>query len=364
LRRNSLRISAIFLLFVAAELLLSQTPQSRPLLIRHVNVIDVFEGGIKRDVSISIRGALLDRIATDLEAEPGATVIDGSGKFVIPGLWDMHVHLREAEPSFRTLIENGITSVRAMYSGLPLSEYEKWRALPDAVRIAAAGFVNGPASADDARLTVKLAAANRADFIEVSNKLSREAYFAVADETRRLGTNFAGPVLNSITLAEAAAAGQLSIERPFDRLPVRSRAQLFETFADSGTFLTPMLRASKYRGAFVRSAQNAGVHLLAGSDAGAESGLPLGTSLHDELELLVKEGLTPVQALQAATRNPALYFGTLTLMGTIEKGKAADLVLLDSNPLDDIRNARKINAVVMRGKYYSAPALRSPEKSR
>jgi imidazolonepropionase-like amidohydrolase len=78
--------------------------------------------------------------------------------------------------------------------------------------------------------------------------------------------------------------------------------------------------------------------------------------LHQELALFVKAGLTPLQALQTATRNPALFLGRAD-MGSVETGKVADLVLLDANPLDDINNTRKIDAVVLNGRYLSHAEL-------
>ncbi len=100
----------------------------------------------------------------------------------------------------------------------------------------------------------------------------------------------------------------------------------------------------------VRDMHRAGVEFLAGTDTSPDNPVPVGIGLHDELELLVESGFTPMEALQAATLNPARYFGTLKDMGTIEQGKLADLVLLDANPLDDIRNTRKISLVVLRGR--------------
>jgi hypothetical protein len=97
----------------------------------------------------------------------------------------------------------------------------------------------------------------------------------------------------------------------------------------------------------------AGVSLLAGTDTNPINPLFPGWSLHEELALLVECGLTPMEALQTATLNPARYFGVLNELGTIEAGKAADLVLLDADPLEDIHNTQKIEAVVMRGRYYS-----------
>ena len=82
-----------------------------------------------------------------------------------------------------------------------------------------------------------------------------------------------------------------------------------------------------------------------------------GFSLHDELELLVKAGLTPIEALQAATINPAKSLGLLNSLGTVEKGKIADLVLLDANPLDDIRNTRRIHAVIINGRLLEKKTL-------
>lgn len=102
--------------------------------------------------------------------------------------------------------------------------------------------------------------------------------------------------------------------------------------------------------------KRAGVDFIAGSDTANPYVFP-GFSLHDELALLVQAGFTPMEALQAATRNPALYLGLLDTIGTIEKGKIADLVLLDANPLAEIGNTRKINAVVVGGRLITKAEL-------
>lgn len=100
---------------------------------------------------------------------------------------------------------------------------------------------------------------------------------------------------------------------------------------------------------FVGKMNSAGGRIMAGTDSAAPYVFP-GSSLHDELALLVQAGLTPMQALQSATKNPAEFLGKLETQGTIEQGKFADLVLLDANPLDDIHNTQKIRAVILRGK--------------
>jgi imidazolonepropionase-like amidohydrolase len=100
----------------------------------------------------------------------------------------------------------------------------------------------------------------------------------------------------------------------------------------------------------------AGVPVLAGTDSMNPQCFP-GFGLHDELALLVDAGLSPLAALQAATRNAADFMGQLEHRGTIEVGKTADLVLLDKDPLTDINNTRSIQAVVLSGKLYPRAAL-------
>jgi imidazolonepropionase-like amidohydrolase len=100
----------------------------------------------------------------------------------------------------------------------------------------------------------------------------------------------------------------------------------------------------------------AGVPVMAGTDTTAPFIFP-GSSLHEELALLVQAGLTPMQALQAATKLPAEFLGKLQTQGTVEQGKIADLLLLDCNPLDDIHNTQKIRAVILRGKLLDRNTL-------
>jgi imidazolonepropionase-like amidohydrolase len=106
----------------------------------------------------------------------------------------------------------------------------------------------------------------------------------------------------------------------------------------------------------VRAMHDAGVPFLAGTDLSGAFVFP-GFSLHHELELLVQAGFTPMEALQTATRNPAVFLGELNSLGTVKKGKLANLVLLDSNPLVDIRNTATINAVVLNGRFFSRADL-------
>jgi imidazolonepropionase-like amidohydrolase len=125
--------------------------------------------------------------------------------------------------------------------------------------------------------------------------------------------------------------------------------------------VTPDLRAKFKRDyekdcELVGRMRRAGVEILAGSDMSADLLIP-GFSLQDELVLLVKAGLTPMEALQAATRNQARFLGLVDSLGTIERGKIAGLVLFDANPLLDIRHMQKINAVVVDGRFLDRTAL-------
>jgi len=105
----------------------------------------------------------------------------------------------------------------------------------------------------------------------------------------------------------------------------------------------------------VSAMQRAGVHILTGTDAPLRNSPP-GFGLHEELALLVSGGMAPFEALRSATLEPARYFGMLDSLGTIAPGKLADLLLLDANPLQDIRNTRRISAVVANGRLYAGAA--------
>jgi imidazolonepropionase-like amidohydrolase len=107
----------------------------------------------------------------------------------------------------------------------------------------------------------------------------------------------------------------------------------------------------------VAAMHRAGVHILTGTDAPLRNSPP-GFGLHEELELLVRGGMTPFDVLQSATLEPARYFEMLDSAGTIEAGKLADLVLLDADPLANIRNTRRISAVVANGRLYSGVELK------
>ncbi len=442
---------------------------AQPLVIRHATVIDMTGAKPHKNFTVLLDGNRILAAGKRIKPPPGAQIIEARGKFLIPGLWDMHMHLGMPEVFFPLLVANGVTGVREMFSGIPLPLIQQWRSRPDVPRIVASAFLDGPlmlsapsippgaiavATADQARFAVRLLAQSGYDFLKVYNDLPRDAYFAIAQESRAVGIPFAGHVPEAISPAEAAQAGQRSQEHLInillacstreeelraerisimnsDRLSGEERlrllgfpkpdglldtyseqkaAALFNTFVQTGTWQVPTLALlngfvhgdelvsdprvrylpeswrktahprDKYymqdltprqfdelvvqiralldrHKKLVGDMHRARVEFLAGTDTSLTNPLIPGVALHQELALLVESGFTPMEALQIATRNPARYFGVLNRLGTIEAGKEADLVLLDADPLSNIHNTEKIQAVIMRGRYFSRADL-------
>jgi len=449
----------LFLLLILPTLPPAQSRsqlQSRPLVFTHVTIIDATGAAAKPEMTVVLTGDRITELgpAGKVRIPKDAQVIDAMGKFLIPGLWDMHVHALwnwRTDTFLPLFIANGVTGVRDMYGDLEILQRVR-RQIADGARIGprivtAGPIVDGPKPVWGGSIAVATEAEGRqavddvkkrgADFVKVYSLLPRAAYFAIADEAKKQGIPFAGHVPSAVSAAEASDAGQKSIEHlggismscatneaelrkelaeaalkpdatvfTFIQIEARARdfyspekaANLFARFVRNDTWQCPTLtviRAPAFRDEssftndprlkyilpnekqrwtsprpqssaqpagnsgqkqrfataldLVKAMRQAGVGLLAGTDTPNPYCFP-GFSLHDELALLVKAGLTPMEALQAATRNPAKYLGQLDSLGTVERGKIADLVLLEANPLADISNTQKINAVVVGGK--------------
>lgn len=288
--------------------------------------------------------------------------------------------------------------------------------------VIASQIIDGPSSflsdavkvnnEQEARAAVRQAKQEGADFVKVHDNLPRDAYFAVVDEAKRLGLPVEGHVPASITAKEAAEAGQKSIEHFTGLTAAESDAaqadDLILIFKKHHTWICPTLimrnnyavlddrsLANDVRLRYVKPSwkkswlsmtngsgnvpakdwadrketvrrekalvgrfQKAGVGILAGTDDSNPYVMP-GFSLHDELVMLVESGLTPLQALQSATLDPANFFSQLDSLGTVAPGKFADMILLDANPLADIRNTKRIRGVVVNGRFLNRQDLDS-----
>ena len=444
---------SIALVSVLVALLPLAASAQQSIAVTHVTVIDGTSAKPKTDQTVLVAGERISAVGKSgrVKLPANALVVDGTGKFLIPGLWDMHVHLSEVPHFSELCIANGVTGVRDMFGDMTNIVAERQaiaRGQPGPRIVAAGRLIDGPKpvwpgsitakDAEEGRAAVMTAKREGSDFIKVYSLLPREAYFAIAAEAKRQSMVFAGHVPDAVSAAEASNAGQKSIEhltgvlkacssreaelmRPghdafADATVVKTvlesydegKAQaLFARFKRNHTWQCPTLtvldnishlkdgsltndfrlkfmdeetlkfwiptndfrfqnmspemwqmlqRARQKREEVVGKMQRAGVGLLAGTDTPNPYCFP-GFSLHDELGRLVESGLTPMEALQAATLNPARYLDRLEDLGAVQPGKLADLVLLDANPLQDIHNTVRIRAVFADGRYYDRSAL-------
>jgi imidazolonepropionase-like amidohydrolase len=433
--------------------------QSNEIAFTHVAVVDVQSGLIEADMTVLISGQQIREVGSSkvVHVSKHARSIDARGKYLIPGLWDMHVHsLWDSErPAtfFPLFLANGVTGVREMGGPMPAVDQVHWRnqvatgAVLGPHLVVPGPFVDGPrpvwpgsikvSTSEEGRAATDSLKSDEVDFVKVYTAVPRPAYFGIAEEARKDGLPFAGHVPLEIGVDEASNAGQKSIEHLMGILlscssksdelkadlfkgtninelnnqmvdtydPVRAAA-LFAIFVKNDTWQVPTLTIRHARPYLqdlqaandprlkympkaivsgwgskndarqptdpeilasrkrlfqkemdtVGAMHRAGVKLLAGTDTPNPFCFP-GFSIHDELGFMVQAGLTPLEALQTATINPAQFLGVSKMMGTIEKGKIADLVLLNANPLENIANTKRIAAVVSAGRLLERKAL-------
>jgi imidazolonepropionase-like amidohydrolase len=440
MRSLYLFLSLLLLPACASHLPVPHRAADVTLAIINVHVIDVEAGEVLPGRTVLIAG---DRIASvepaTITVPRGARLLDGAGRYLIPGLWDMHVHLTHgSELELAQFVRHGVVGVRDM--GGSWEQIETWRkaiaegrlagpriraagpiienaAWLDAVRSIPEGraFLEASPrlavrSADDARSAVQELAGLGVDFVKVRNVPPGEAWPALLEAARthqlRVVTHLpAGDLRLAVERGLDGFEHLDSIADALDVLPDIERQRLFGGMAGAGVFVGPTLvpemmrllpvgviralvedddglldprrrRISASLAEFWRTQQSldrydvprdwapvldrgiahlremhrAGVPLLAGTDFGARLVYP-GSSLHDELYLLVeKAGLSPAAALRTATLNAARFFSADAQFGRIAVGQIADLVLLRSNPLEEIRNVSGVEAVIIGGR--------------
>jgi imidazolonepropionase-like amidohydrolase len=473
--RRALSLGAA--LAAGAVLPANAVAQAPAVAITHATVIDVASGRSTANQTVLVEGNRIRAVGSSasLQLPAGARVIDAAGKFVIPGLWDMHVHATGFGIDrlfLPVLAANGITGVRDMFGRV--AWYDSARALARrgeivAPRIVGAGHILdgtpaiwpgsiGVASADEARRAVDSLVDAGAAFIKLYSRLTRDAFLAAADEAKKRGVPFAGHVPSLVSASEASDAGMKSIEhlqtftaacasdydaylaeyasavaspKGWDSAAVvtrtRARSQpaaydasrctaLAQRLKKNGTWMVPtivVLRSIAYlddstlaadprlayiprwfsgswnpksdfrfrmltaedwaarkaiyaeQREIVKLLHRSGVAFMAGTDLSNPYIFP-GFSLHEELAHFVALGFTPLEALQSATIAPARYLQATDSLGAVAAGKVADLVVLDANPLTDIRNTQRIFAVVLDGRLIDGAErdalLRAGEK--
>jgi len=392
------------------------TPPTGSLAIQHVTVIDVAKGTRAEDQTVVVTGDRIVAVARNAKAPAGARVLDGGGKFMIPGLWDAHIHAIHVKYD-RTLpiaVARGITDGRDMGTPLSYLEEEK-KALANGL-LSPRLFVAGPEldgapaaflaeyfppeddtlvkTTEEGRKIVDQLATLKVDFIKVHNELKRDVYLAIAEESKRKGLMFAGHLPLDVDIVQASDAGQRSIEhlvglqaacvanpadlrRPAAGVPAPTgpiqidQAKCEETarhLARNKTYFSPTplgapgqgpQRIRDFNVKIVGIAAKAGVPMLAGTDWPGPTYMKGGygsfdRSPQDEMAGFVEAGMTPIEALRTATWNPAVLLNKTDQLGSVQKGKLADLVVLDGDPLADINNARKVWAVVVNGRLVDA----------
>ena len=342
----------------------------------------------------------------------GVPTVDVSGKTLVPGLWDMHTHVTQIEWA-PVYLAAGVTTVRDMGN-----EFEFITLLRDAIaskralgpRLLLAGLVDGPgpnafgvnyaATPDEAKQAVGRYHDAGFQQIKIYSLITPPLVEAICAEAHRLGMTVTGHVPNGMTIDQAATAGMDQIAH----LAIRGEAgsddvnRIIGVLRDRKTVIDPTqswnellghaagtpiaafqpgvakippplnrlfsnagaagidaaaARARLERGLrIVKALHDAGVPVVAGTD----EGIP-GHSVHREIELYVEAGLTPLQALQAATIVPARAMKLDGELGTIEKGKRADMVVLNANPLERIQNIRSARWTIVDGRVYDTQAL-------
>ena len=433
-----------------------------PVAFLNVNVIPMDRERVLKNQTVVVRDGRIAALgdAARVKVPAGAVRIDGRGKYLVPGLIDMHTHLfsddafpdQLAGDELMVMLANGVTTARLMI-GTPehLVMREKiargemvgptlFVASPQITGRRYGAIFNGREvkTEEAARQAVKDFKAAGYDFIKITNFITRPVYDAVVQTAKEVGIRVVGHVDTQVGVERALEARQqiehldaylesvLKDDSPIktsvsdiglfrkenweslDHIDEQKVKRIAKATARAGVYSTPTLtffkvtfgagasdeevrnrpdyrfiptklreswekavkriwasppteaRRREYvrvRNLLVKEIHGAGGKIMAGSDS-PDAFLLYGWSLHRELRSLVEAGLSPYSALEAATRNPAEFLRALDTFGTIARGKRADLLLLEANPLDDIANTEKRAGVMARGRWMPEAELR------
>ena len=435
------------LLTILTILLLAASPaHAESIAIVNVNVIPMTSDMVlgARTVIVTDGEIVVIGDVDDTAVPADAVVVDGTDRFLIPGLSEMHGHVPGGSSGgldrvLHLYVANGITTVRGML-GQP-SHLELRSALQKGERLGPRLYTSGPSlngrSVTSPQRAISMVEQQHAagyDFLKIHPGLTRQEFDAMAATADRLGIPFAGHVPEDVGIERALAAGIATIDhldgymesllRPHDdpsgglsgffgvfiadqadetkiagivaatieagvwNVPTDSlfrhatssesdpddmvdwpemkympadtverwRRAKREVLDDANYHPDTAARAVALRQQLILELHRNGAGLLLGSDSPQIFNVP-GFAIHHELEYLVDAGLTPFEALQTGTANPAEFFGRSGDFGVVRTGVEADLILLDANPLEDITNTRRIHGVMLRGRWLPRSEL-------
>lgn len=388
---------------------------------------------LTKNQSVLIENGIIQKIGTDIQNQ-NATIIDGTGKFLMPGLTDMHVHLYNNHPLKNTwmilLLVNGVTNVRDM-GGEPEKIVLKQKIIKNEI-LAPNLYQAGPIidgkkdeyglfavalTPEQGRELVAQQKKSGYDFIKVYDGLKQEVYEAIMDEAKKQKIDVVGHVPNTIVVSKAIESGHKSIEHltgyktwknwqvsPIEEdyaaktassktwncptfynlalngsiemgKSVITDAKLSELLPDGlikiwGKRMDGISKEAmemiKRNGAnntevmrtIVLNLYKSNSRLIAGTDAGSLPFLVPGYSLHQELRLMTESGIPTYEVIKMTTINAALAMNKDTEFGSVEVGKRADLLLLNSNPLDNIENLQNRSGLMIRGIWLSEEEIK------
>ena len=371
----------------------------QPLIVAGVTVVSMADESAEAGRVVVVRNGRIEAIQDAGAPVPSdGVIINGAGKYLMPALIDMHVHIRREELS--QYLKAGVATVRNMWGYSTLAarrdSIQAGLLLGPTIISVSSGLDGSPPSwpetqfVDDPRLAdsvVGVQADRGYRAVKIYQRLSRASFDSIVASARRRGLDYLGHVPTAVGIRDALAARMRSVEHLggynaavsrsgnsggfnswIDADPARY-AELIGLTVANGVWNCPTLaigrrilgesasagqaRANYYR--FVRELVLAGGKIVAGSDAGIDR-TPAGTGLHEELRELVAAGLSLFQALRAATIDAGLLLGRPDL-GVLEVGASADLLLLDDNPLANIAAIAQPAGLVRRGQWLSRAAL-------